>query len=144
MTKQRSFIVDTTESICDIQKVVNYSLAIELELHQYAKVIIGFLLVKNELVDTLVIKDQLSRKKIVIERHAKFNESIKKGKLIAKSVISESDNDWRLSVTMNDVECIISWYLHSVVDDAYQNMVLDIECEEANMIMFAIKQTDIC
>jgi len=139
MSKQKKFIVDSSKSICVISDSTNLSLGIELELQQREKLIIGFLLLKDELIDTLVIKDQHSKEKISIERHEKFNKDIVKGRLRVRSNISKRDNNWNISVVNNDVSCIIAWYLHSFIDIVYQKLVLDIECEENNMMMFSTK-----
>ena len=139
MSKQKKFVVDSSQSICVISDSTNLSLGIELELQQREKLIIGFLLLKDELIDTLVIKDQHSKEKVFIERHEKFNKDIVKERLRVRSNISKRDNNWNTLVTNNDVSRIIAWYLHSFIDTVYQKLVLDIECEEANILLFSTK-----
>ena len=144
MLKQKVFIIEAFESIYDISHPASFSLAIDLELKHIERAIVGFLLLEKELIDTLIVKDQHSRKKITIERHEMFRTSIRKGKLRARSIISKCDNNcWGLMITMNDVNCIITWYLRGFVDNEYQRLALDIECQESNMLMFSTKQTTV-
>jgi len=143
MTKHTKFVVETSQSICCISNnSINYSLAIELEMQQIESLIIGLLLIRDELIETLVIKDQHSKERISIERHEKFKSDVVKGKVHARSIILRCDDNWDISITNNDVRCIISWYLRGFIDDVYKHGVLDIECEETNMLMFATKQTN--
>ena len=145
MIKKKTFFVETTKSItCFSSSSMNYSLAIELELCQVERLIVGLLLIKDELIDTLIIKDNHSKEKMAFQRHKKFKTSIVKGKVRARSIISKcDDNNWCLLITENDVKCVISWYLRAFIDDVDKHGVLDIECEETNMLMFATKQTDV-
>ena len=143
MPKQRSFVVETTKSICSDQITpTHYSLAVELESPKIERLIIGLLLIKDDFIDSLLIKDFYFKEKITIERHERFHTSTRKGKLRARSIISKNDdNNWSLLITENDVKCIISWYLRAFIDDVYKHGVLDLECEETNMLMFATKKT---
>jgi len=140
MSKKQEFIVEAAGSIFNGSHHTNFSLAIDLELSKVENVIVGFSLFANELIDKLIIKDALTKNRITIERHEKFHSSVRKGKLRYRSIISKyDDKQWRLLINKNDLDCIISWYLRGFVDEVYRHGVLDIECEEKNMLMFATK-----
>ena len=143
MSKQREFIIEVAGSISDVSYSTNFSLAIDLELEQIEKIVIGFILFKDEFIDILLLKDQFSSKNLTIEKHEKFDSSVRKGKLQARSILSKfDDKNCRLLITKNDLDCIISWYLLGFIDVTHRRGVLDIECEETNMLMFATKTND--
>jgi len=142
MLKQREYIIEAAGSIFDESYHTNSSLAIDLDLKQVDGVIRSLLLFSEKLIDTLIIKDTYTKDKVIIERHERFHTSMRKGKLRARSTIAKCDDKtWRLLITKNDLDTIISWYLRGFIDVVYRHGVLDIECEESNMLMFSTQKT---
>ena len=142
MTGIEKYIIEGT--ICNFPETG--SVALELSIQQAKEFVVGLLILNENFCDFLSVNDKPAKKTLVIKRHQNYKKAQVKGKLRTRSSIVRGDGTWMFFVTMCDLELIIDWYLNTIVSINsvkytsrfnYSQAVLDIECEDGSVIMFA-------
>jgi hypothetical protein len=119
------------------------SISFELNEKLIEKWITALMLLKEKLIDKIFITEQVSVMRLTIERHEFYSlqRTMRKKKHIhIASVLYPNDKEWFFSATENDLDCIINWYLYCTIKyEEYKKLVLDIQCESHNTIMFSVR-----